>query len=164
MKISQLNGNGGIGSEKLYDVLFAIENQWHPSMADNADFLRSYAEKVYEHALVFGILENNSIVGLAAFYANDIVSKQSYLTYIGLFEQYTSKGIGTILLLLCEKTAKARQMTKMKLEVEKNNERAIRFYNNNGYLPMDEDDLCVGGHTLYGKVTLMRMREVFTNV
>ena len=138
MEIVRLNEENGIGADRLYEAVFEIEKQWHPGMADDTVFLRAYAEKIYNNALVFGAMDGDEIIGLAAVYANDLSNQQAYLTYIALREEYSSHGLGTKLLTLCENTARERHMTGMRLEVKKANIRAINFYRKSGYATENE--------------------------
>lgn len=138
--IKRLNGLNGIGVDKLFSLLYSIEKQWQPSMADDIPNLKNYALKIYQNAIVFGAEEDSEIVGVAAVYANDETGKQAYLTYIALLESYRKKGIGKKLLELAENTAYSNGMKRVKLEVKVNRIDAISFYKRNLYEILEKKD------------------------
>lgn len=134
MDIVQINTNDGISKEELFNILYVLESQWHPSMADDITNLHIYSEKIYDNAVVLGALINKKIVGIAAVYANDISSRCAYLTYIALLEEYSHVGIGSQLLIHVEGISSEKCMNKLMLEVDDNNVRAKTFYKKMGYV------------------------------
>lgn len=133
--IKLLNDDNGVGTEVLHNLLVQLESQWHPELKNKSDAMFEYAEKIYTKAVVLGAYSiEGETLGVAAFYGNDQATKQGYLTYIALFEQYTRQGIGQYLLNAVEEKAIAMGMTSMKLEVKKTNSRALNLYANKGYV------------------------------
>lgn len=132
-EIKYLNGTNGVSEEKLYNVLYKIEKQWTNGMANDSVSLMEYAEKIYRNAIILGAVEKDEIVGICAAYVNNKENQQAYLTYIALMMSFANKGLGTELLHIMENTAIEAGMKSMKLEVNKRNYDALRFYKKNRY-------------------------------
>lgn len=90
-------------------------------------------DKICTYALFIGAYCGEEQVGYCAAYVNDNVTYQAYITMIAILPEYQHKGIGQKLMSICVKEAKSRNMKTIKLEVNKANNRAIRFYEKNGY-------------------------------
>ena len=73
-------------------------------------------------------------VGLAVIYANDLESRMAYVTMFGVKDEYGRRGIGRKLMAACEELALSRGMDRIRLEVLDSNERAVRFYEKNGFV------------------------------
>ena len=94
--------------------------------------LDEYANKLYYNAEFF-IAINVNILGFIAFYANDRKTMVSYITQIAVKEEFQNQNIGKTLLGLCVEVSTIFGMKYIKLEVYKNNNKAIRFYRKNGF-------------------------------
>lgn len=87
---------------------------------------------------VFIVAYHAYVIGYAVLYANNLSENEGYLTLIAVLPEYQGKNIGLDLLLACCDIAHSRGMMRLRLEVKKDNEKAIRFYLKNGF--------CFDGH------------------
>ena len=78
--------------------------------------------------------ENGEVVGYAAMYNNDTASKTAYITMIGVREEYQRKHIGRKIMAQCKANAMRKNMKVIRLEVLDSNEKAIQFYENEGFV------------------------------
>lgn len=92
-----------------------------------------YKEKVCQHAQILKAVYNGIIVGFVAFYANNIETKQAYITQIIVLKEYQNKHIGHMLLTKCFDYSRDVGMKECKLEVYNDNLNAIAFYKKNGF-------------------------------
>ena len=98
--------------------------------------IRSYdefSEKLASYANVYVCLKENSPCGLLVYYSNDTSSKTAYISLIGVLEEYRGISVGKFMLDWCMYNSSIVGMSTVKLEVELNNENAIRFYKRNGF-------------------------------
>lgn len=83
---------------------------------------------------------NQEYMGYCAFYANDAVSREAYITSISVQEKYQGMHVGKNLLEACFKIAEGKGMKTCVLEVQKDNESAIKFYRKNKFELLRERD------------------------
>ncbi|MCR4874147.1 MAG: GNAT family N-acetyltransferase [Clostridia bacterium] len=94
-----------------------------------------YKEKVCKYAQIVKAVYNDTIVGFVAFYANNLETKQAYITQIAVLKDYQKMHIGSELLNTCLKIAKKAGMETCRLEVNNCNVNAITFYKKKGFTP-----------------------------
>lgn len=125
MKIIKLSSFSEIFT--AYEKLKAV----FPDLPHRVD-VAEYFRKIAYNANVYLIKNDNEICAIAAVYMNDIVSKIAYVTLIGVDLNYRNCGLGTMLFKHCEKEAVSCGMTRLRLEVNKNNIAALEFYKKQG--------------------------------
>lgn len=106
------------------------------SITNNINY-GSIQKKVITSADVY-FAYNTKILGFIVFYANDNSSNISYISMFAVNPEYRNKHIGTRLLENSFITAANRGMTKVKLEVDRQNIDAITFYKNRGFVMTKE--------------------------
>ncbi len=106
-------------------------------LAQKSDF-ESYIKKIIDNAIVLIAVKNDMPLGYIAFYANDSVAYTAYITLLAVDNEYQNQGVGHKLIKACEYYSKKNKMKYIKLEVKKYNETAIRFYDKNGFVRLDE--------------------------
>lgn len=82
---------------------------------------------------IFVVAYHANVLGYAVLYANNLSEYEGYLTLIAVLPEYQGKKVGQTLLLECCDIAYNRGMKRVKLEVKRDNEKAIRFYLKNGF-------------------------------
>lgn len=87
-------------------------------------------DKLTSNACVLYAYREN-ILGYIAFYANR--PEEAYISLIAIKPEYQGDGIGSYLLKVSEIIIKERGISKIKLEVRKNNKSAIGFYKHLGF-------------------------------
>lgn len=110
-----------------------------PTLKDKT-FKKILCDKLYKYAQVIAIEYKNDIVGFSAFYANDSIDKIAFLSLIAVLDKYQGKQIGTFLLKKTETFSREKNMKYLKLEVKKNNIKAISFYKKNYYQIIEENN------------------------
>ena len=121
-----------LNKETIIEFLKNIDKRLPIPVSEKVDF-EQYAEKIINKGQVLAIMQNNKIVSAGFIYCNDNVSKRGYVSLFGTLYGYENSGYGKRILEEVDKVAKENGMNKMGLHTEKSNERAIRFYNRNGY-------------------------------
>lgn len=125
--------------EQLVNNLFYYDNYFSIALSERVGNLEKYAEKLFENAVNFEIIDkNNKRHGMISFYANDLDSCIGFITLIVVDKESTNCGIGSKLITFAERYCKEKGMQKMKLEVLKDNENAIKFYNKHKYSTVAE--------------------------
>ena len=116
----------------IYDLLVSFENIF-PHLTEKISSFDDYAQKLSEYAYVVEAREENESAGILVFYANDQKTKTAYISLIGVKKEKSRKGIGKALLNYCEEFSLKQGMSRLRLEVDKDNVNAIRFYEKNGF-------------------------------
>lgn len=105
----------------------------------SGDFFRKDIDKrrLAEKIAAFGCMKAATIggepAGFVGYYANDTVRRAGYLTTIVVAGQYQGRGVGSALLQACLEDCREKGMTSCRLEVDRNNTRAILFYRHFGF-------------------------------
>ena len=93
----------------------------------------SLIEKYAKFAYVVAAQFNNELIGYAAFYCNDIVTKQAYLSMIVVKKEYQHIGAGNALMREIKRICCDNGFLTIKLEVDVNNYKAKNLYHKCGY-------------------------------
>ena len=94
-------------------------------------------EKLYPKGMCI-FAYNGQALGYCAFYANDSEQKNAYVSLIAVATEYQKKHIETKLLRDSFEMMRACGMNYCMLEVRKNNKNAIRFYEMNHFVMIEE--------------------------
>lgn len=100
--------------------------------------LDDYINKIIEFATIIPYYNDTLMKGFIAYYSNDVLKKNAYLTLIAVHEGYHGEGIGKLLLQTSIADLIHRNFLNYKLEVFKNNLKAINLYKKFGFL-VEED-------------------------
>ncbi len=92
------------------------------------------AMKFSRYATVIECCEDKKSIGFCAFYHNDEINKQAFLSMIAVNSSFEGKGFASNLLSSMEEMCKESGMERISLEVFSSNQRAIDFYSRNGYI------------------------------
>lgn len=92
----------------------------------------AYLDKISKYANVYAMSVDDDICAFAAMYANDFENHTAYITLIGVKPDSQHSGCGTEMFRFCEEEAKQNGMKTLRLEVDKDNENAVRFYKKQG--------------------------------
>ena len=104
-----------------------------PILRTSFEYRKSMSEKFFAHGKVL-IIENDEVpIAFSAFYANDLMSKNAYISFIAVQKKYSKCGIGTNLMAKVCECSKQYGMEKIRLEVYNDNLPAIGFYKKNGF-------------------------------
>ena len=104
------------------------------------DSIDKYVEKISEKALIITISNCGNLQGFIAYYDNDNNKETAYLTMIAIEPDKQGMGYGKNLLHLSINNLKHKGFKKYKLEVLKNNIKAIDIYEEFGFRMIQEND------------------------
>ncbi|MFO7826006.1 MAG: GNAT family N-acetyltransferase [Cyclobacterium sp.] len=107
--------------------------------------LPKYVDKIFEHGFPYVAKINNEIAGFCFFYANDIISKRSFLSLILVKEKYRKSDlkIGILLMKNWFKIAKGIGINRLELEVAKKKITLINWYKSLGFY--EKKSICRDG-------------------
>jgi ribosomal protein S18 acetylase RimI-like enzyme len=114
-------------------ALVAFDEHFPRSISSRVDSLEGHACKLAERAMVYQAAKDGIRAGFVAFYANDLTSATAFLTHLAVEPKFRSAGVGLALMQRCISTSREAGMKRMKLEVDSDNEPAIRFYTSLGF-------------------------------
>ncbi|MBA3704781.1 MAG: GNAT family N-acetyltransferase [Bacteroidetes bacterium] len=113
--------------EEIYLHLKECNNNFIPAL-DQKVSVKDYSEKIAEKAVTFEAWADNILVGLVAAYFNDSENRVGYITNVSITMNQSGKGIASELINRCMKYARQKNFKEIKLEVFKNNNKAIQLY------------------------------------
>jgi ribosomal protein S18 acetylase RimI-like enzyme len=90
-------------------------------------------KKISENAERFEYWDNNLLIGLFACYYNDTATLTGYITIASVSSDHRNMGIGSELLGNTLRYGFENGFKNIKIEVNKQNHRAIRFYEKNEF-------------------------------
>lgn len=115
---------------EILNMLIEFEEIF-PHLKEKISGYEEYANKLSEFAYVYKAVKRDKTFGIIVFYANDFSNKIAYISLIGVKKEFQRMKLGTWLLEECIKMGKKYGMERMKLEVDTDNIKAIRFYEKN---------------------------------
>lgn len=137
MKLSIIKNNRELLRIKKY--LDEVNLQFPNEL--NISNISEYAEKLNQNAEIYFLVNNdNKDIGMCAIYTNDYENKIIYISSISIKKEYLSKGLGQVLLDHIFTLKDKYNMDYIKLEVKKNNTKAINFYKKNGFQIITEKE------------------------
>lgn len=123
------------------DITECAEYLYNSSL-NNQNFIEKIAKKYYERSYFAEARYEGILMGVIAFYCNDDVMKEAFLSMIVVKQEYQKIGVGKKLLLYMESVCQKYGMEKIKLNVAGTNLKAQSFYVRNGYnIEKDSDDV-----------------------
>lgn len=116
-----------VGEENILNLLYEFDDVF-PHNKEKIDDYRSWASKINEKGFAVTLDDQDKIVGMAVFYANDIANRKGYISLIGLKPDYRGRGLGAAFLNDIIFEMKKEGMTSVSLEVDNDNQSALSFY------------------------------------
>lgn len=120
-------------AEKLLELLVRHDGSAARTISSRVGDLKQYSEKLFLYAENFTVSDG---AGFFSFYGNDTSNHVIYLTLIAVDSELRGQGLGASMLGYLEAFGKQNGRNRIKLEVDKKNHRAIRFYRKNGFQRM----------------------------
>ncbi|MBQ8261306.1 MAG: GNAT family N-acetyltransferase [Lachnospiraceae bacterium] len=84
--------------------------------------------------------EGQTEIGFVSFYCNDLIKKISFISMIVVKKERQGKSYGNELIKIVENVSIMNGMTKVRLEVDIQNERALKFYQKKGFKIVEEKE------------------------
>lgn len=118
--------------EDIKSMIANEQNHQQDEFFSIAD-IDAYLGKLMNVADVMAHYKNGRLVGFVAFYCNDEVMKQAFVSLIVVSPDMRGTGVSGSLLETMVLMAKRYGLEKICLEVKKNNCRAFKFYVRHGF-------------------------------
>lgn len=118
--------------EQIAQHLRLCDAQFLPPLSARAS-IEDYAAKIANLAVRFEAWSGDSLVGLTAAYANDLVSRIAFITSVSVVPEWSGRGIGTRLVRDCIRYAKLNNFRRIELEVAMAQGAAIHLYEKCGF-------------------------------
>ena len=118
---------------EILSIVSSFANDLFDQAHNNGEFLTQLSEK-YSQSADFYVAEiDGKAAGFIAFYANDTDSKTGFISMIVVHSSFQGFGIGTLSMAFVLSVSKRRGITKLRLEVNVHNDKALRLYERNGF-------------------------------
>ena len=114
--------------KQVYDALKECAGDLHDQSLNNETDLKRLSEKFFANGTVFTAYESEKIVGFIAYYRNNFEARCAYLSMIACKKKFWGKGIAAALYDKMYLDCKKNYFVKIRLQVAKDNMRAINFY------------------------------------
>lgn len=96
--------------------------------------IEEYGKKIFDNAVTFEVWNVGKLVGLIAAYYNDRETKIGYITSVSILELYNGLGIASKLLNQAIDYGRINGFSKVGIEVEPDNIKALRLYEKHGFV------------------------------
>jgi len=118
---------------QLYYLIKKFNNAFTTPLSKRTNNLSSYSRKLHKNAMVYVVKKKRRILGFTAFYINDFNTYTAYGAIIAVIPKAQNQNIGQLLVEILINESKKRGMKRIKIEVEKHNEKAVYIYKKHGY-------------------------------
>lgn len=98
----------------------------------------TYIDKIFNFSTIIPYYNSSCLKGFIAYYSNDVLNKDAYLTMLIINKKNKGEGFGKLLLNTSITDLRNLGFSDYRLEVEKTNLDAIEFYKNEGFNIEDE--------------------------
>jgi len=123
--------NAGIASD-IESHLLACDDQYVPPLSMRLS-IPDYSAKLFACADRFEAWSDSELVGLVAGYMNAANRQTSHISNVSVVADWQGKGLAATLIKLFNEQAQDRGFSLVKLEVNANNQQAIRLYERLGF-------------------------------
>lgn len=124
--------------EKIKQIICKYDRIFVPSISSIVD-IDEYIEKIFNYGITIIMSNESDDIGFCSFYCNDYKNKIAYISLIAIKPLYEGCGYSNFLMKYVENYCTENGMTKIKLEVYNHNQKAIKFYQKNGFTFCNEN-------------------------
>lgn len=121
-------------------VMLACSTDFFEQSNNTPERIKELSQEFSKFAQVVSAKYKREIVGFIAFYDNDRIDYSGFLSMLIVKNQFQGYGIGSMLLKLCIEQCKKDGMTTLRLEVNRENERAIHLYEKIGFKEIEKSE------------------------
>lgn len=126
-------------TEFIIDYFKENDSIFVPSLRSRVNIF-DYSEKIFKYAEHFYVLRKGRIICFSACYMNYGQESVAFITSISVVKDYQGQGIGNKLLNKIIDLAKNKKIKKIRLEVNSENDKALNFYLNNGFIALRSEE------------------------
>jgi ribosomal protein S18 acetylase RimI-like enzyme len=120
--------------EQIAEHLVLCDARFVPPLSSRVE-IRQYAHKIYAHGMRFEAWGEGSLIGLVAMYCNGGQKSLAYITNVSVLETWPPEAhIASQLLERAIQYLRELQFERVDLEVDKDNNKAIRLYERHGFV------------------------------
>ena len=119
--------------DEIRSILIYFSPYFHNQAINNIETIGKLSKKFHSNGHVIYATEDNLPLGFCAYYANDYTNYNAYLSMIIVVSAAQGMGIGKTLLKKVIDDCRIKGMRYIRLEVAKDNNLAICFYEKNGF-------------------------------
>lgn len=116
--------------DELYLFIEQVESDFSPRLFGRID-AKAFILRVLNNATIITCRRRGELIGALFFYANDLLKKEAYITFLAISKLWRGCHIASRLLQSASKEAKSKGMTK--ICVSTCNLSVKKFYLNNGF-------------------------------
>lgn len=116
----------------LSQLLSDLYNDFKPALSSRTNLIE-WVKKLDYHANITMAFDKDRPIGLIAYYCNDLSSKVTYISLLGMLSEYRGQGIAIKLLKICIEKSKEVGMENVIVKTESVNLKAIKFYEKMGF-------------------------------
>ena len=131
-----------LSAPDIYDYLRNNENLFVPPLSVRLD-LKSYSKKLHKYAVHFCAFDYNRLVGLIACYFNDLTKKTAFISSVSVVKEFQEMGVFSALFSLVRNYGVLNQFNNLQLEVNSENQNAIKIYKKIGFEDIDHKNQIV---------------------
>jgi ribosomal protein S18 acetylase RimI-like enzyme len=119
--------------QNVFELIKKLDQYFVPSLSERVNLLE-YVNKLDQHAnMVLAYNENENLIGVIAFYDNDLKSKIAFISVLGVLPNYQGQGVASMLVNKCIKECRLSAMKKIIVKTEIENSKAMNFYKKIGF-------------------------------
>ena len=118
--------------ETIKNIIIKYDELFTKSVVKSQNF-DEFIDKISCNANVISVCINGQVAGYCAYYMNDFESREAYITLIAVDKDFQANHLGTIMLDYIKAVAVINRFIGIRLEVQDNNIKAIRFYERNNF-------------------------------
>lgn len=119
--------------EEILEYLDSNSEIFIPPLKNRVN-LTEFATKINNNAIHFCAIDNHKLIGFLASYFNQPQKEFGYITTISVTKEYQGMGVASKLINEVLSYAKMNHFRNIKLEVNKQNAKAIDFYVHKGFV------------------------------
>jgi ribosomal protein S18 acetylase RimI-like enzyme len=123
----------------ILNFFIEVNNDFKPTLTERIEqksdvkTIELYCDKLFEKAELVICIVDNRIAGLMAFYSNNKVTKEAFISLLCVKQEYRKLGIGKEIMIHCISKIKRSGMKYIKIETNSDNYIAIKLYENLGF-------------------------------
>lgn len=126
-------------ADEISSHLTRCSGNYFPPLVTRVN-ISDYSLKIRSNAITFEAMSGGKLEGLVAAYFNDDAGREGFITNVSVTEQFTGRGIATVLLRECIRYASENNVERISLEVSEESTVALRLYERIGFNRSEEKE------------------------
>jgi ribosomal protein S18 acetylase RimI-like enzyme len=120
---------------QIYEHLKLCDKTFIPILSERVS-IEKYSNKILDYAIRFEAFSGTKLIGLIAVYEHSSLS-ELFITNVSIDIDYVRKNVATDLLVKLISYCINNNFKVLRLEVNKNNKKAISFYNKHNFIHVE---------------------------